>query len=1022
MKYLSSLLCLFVCLYSGVLKAQQTTGKISGRVVDKQTGEPLPGANIVVVGTQLGAASDRNGEFFILNIPPGKYDIRGTMMGYTSVVKKGVFVNINRTTQVNLALTMTTLDVGEEVVVVAEREKVRADVSFSTSYIQSDNIEMTPATSIENVIARSAGINKDDFGLQIRGMGEQDIAVYVDGMTFNDNRNDRPYTTINYDLVKEIEILTGGFSAEYGNARAGVINLTTKESADRYTGSMRVEYSPAALKHFGPYAFSDGNWWDWGRFQYFEPSPDLNKDGEPDFMGWNAYTDDPARNIYNLSPENNKKLWDYQHRKDVLHYGDVPDYIIQATFGGPIKPAWGFLRNTSFYLGLYRKFEAYAYQLSKPGVLNQNVNLKIIHKFSPTKKLTFFGMYGEDEGAGYDINQQHDYISDPNFIIKYNFLSSGIANTLFAVDNISNNIKWYNTHGGAKWTHMISPKTYYDIRFQGTYKNYWAHIPEEHPFGFEDSVRVGYKEYFFLEDRDGQTRGFPAFPKYYSYHYKTFLYDQNGYWLHRLTHSRCYDKSNLYSFNLKFDITSQISNRHQLRAGVGHTFDRIQEYRYAYGPDYRGEFRGEGKLDHTEWDADIHHGYAYFQDKMEFKGIIVNAGLRFDYWKPVSAMYDLTNNWSNEDLLTRGRLIEFREQMPKKDVAFRYHFSPRLGVAHPITVNSKIYFNYGHFVDIPDPNDVYWIQMGSIERLEAIGSPDLNLSKSIMYEVGYEHDLGLFRVNLNGYYHDIRDDVRRVSYTYSATVYYNTYRNDEYKETKGFEIRLDRNFGSWLRGFVNYEHRFAVRGSFGPTQIRPDDPFLEQENAAAEAKDRARNSIEPVRIAKASLSFISSKNWGPAIMGFEPLANWILTWDYYWRGGTRFHWDLTGTVDEHVKNWKWRDYNMLNLKLQRRLFENKGFGVELYLDVYNVFNIKNFNVSKYGAGISKGSYTTPGDPSRIFAAHGLDGSVEFDNYMKRIQELGKQPGDEVEYEYMPKREYVTYLFPRDIWFGLRFYF
>ncbi len=1013
---LSIVLCLLIGQFAF---GQRTTGKIAGTVTDKETGEPLPGANVIVIGSSMGAASDIEGEFFILNLPPGTYDVKASMMGYNAMVQKEVRVSINRTVTVNFPLSQTTLDFGQEVTIVAEREKVRTDVSFTTSYIQSDNIEMAPATSIENVIARHAGINKDDFGLQIRGMGERDIAVYVDGMNFNDNRNDRPYTTINYDLVKEIEILTGGFSAEYGNARAGVINLTTKESMQDFTGSVRIEYSPAALKHFGPYAFGNENWWDWGRFQYFEPSPDRNKDGKPDFIGWNAYTEDPARNIYDLSPENNKKLWDYQHRDEILHYGDQPDYTLQATLGGPMFPWWDTFNNTSFYLGIYRKFEAYAYQLSKPGVLNQNINLKITQKFGPSKKLTLFGLYGEDHGAGYQINQQHDYIQDPNFIIKYNFLRSGIANTLFAVDNISNNISWFNTYAGGKWTHMLSPKTYYDVRVQGTYKSYRGNVPMEHP---REQLESKYVDFFFLKDRQGNRRGFPAFPQYFSYHYKTFIYDQNGYWLHRLIHSRCYDKSHMYTLDAKFDITSQISKRHQIRAGFGHTFDRINEWRYAYGLDYRGKFDGVGKLDDTRWDADVHHGYAYAQDKMEFKGIVVNAGIRLDYWKPMTPMYDLTGNWSNTSLLTRGKYHDFHEQMPKKDITVKYHISPRLGIAHPITVNSKIYFNYGHFSDIVDPNQIYWIQMGSIERLEAIGYPDLRLPKSILYEVGYEHDLGLFRVNLNGYYHDIRDDVRRVSYTYSSTVYYHSYRNDEYKETKGFEIRLDRNFGRFLRGFINYEHRFTVRGNFGPTNIRPDDDYLHRENAAIEAKDEARNTIEPVRNLKASLSFIIPTDLGPSIAGFKPFADWLLTWDYYWRGGTRFHWDKTGTVDENIKNWQWRDYQMINLRLNRKLFNKGPMSVEIYCDIYNIFNIKNFNVSKYGSGLTAGSYTTPGDPSRIFAAQGLDGSVEFDNYMRRIKELGKQPGDAVEYEYMPKREYVTYLFPRDFWFGFRFSF
>ncbi len=89
------------------------TGKVSGRVIDKETGEGLPGANVVVKGTTLGASADINGNFFILNVPAGIYVVEASMIGYTPVEYKDVRVSIDLTTAINFNLSSTVLDLGE---------------------------------------------------------------------------------------------------------------------------------------------------------------------------------------------------------------------------------------------------------------------------------------------------------------------------------------------------------------------------------------------------------------------------------------------------------------------------------------------------------------------------------------------------------------------------------------------------------------------------------------------------------------------------------------------------------------------------------------------------------------------------------------------------------------------------------------------------------------------------------------------------------------------------------------------
>jgi len=265
-KFIISLLFLTLLLISiNDTLAQATRGKIAGRVIDKATSEPLPGASVLIAGTSIGAATDVDGYYFILNVHPGVYTITAQMMGYTSQSVSDVQVNVGRTSEVDFTLAETILE-GEVVYVSARKEGIRKDVSNSASTMASNVVEMIPSKNAEDLMTNVAGVTQDMYGLVIRGGYEDEIGFVVDGVSMNDERTNRPYTQINMGMVSEVEVLTGGFNAEYGNARSGIVNVVTKKPTKRYTGSFDYKNSPAALKHFGPNAWSNEDWWDWGRF------------------------------------------------------------------------------------------------------------------------------------------------------------------------------------------------------------------------------------------------------------------------------------------------------------------------------------------------------------------------------------------------------------------------------------------------------------------------------------------------------------------------------------------------------------------------------------------------------------------------------------------------------------------------------------------------------------------------------------------------------------------------------------
>ena len=222
---------------SGVAAFAGTTGKISGRVIDKENGEPIPSANVLIVGTTLGAAADINGDYFILNVPPGSYDVRASVVGYTHIIEKGVRVSADLTTKVNFALPSETLQLGEVIEVVAERPLIQKDVTASTKITTDDQIQALPVTNVNQAVALGAGTQGSGNNLHIRGGRAGEVAFLVDGLSVEDPLNRSIGLNVGRSALSELQIISGGFNAEFGNAQSGVIVLNTQEGRKaRYSG------------------------------------------------------------------------------------------------------------------------------------------------------------------------------------------------------------------------------------------------------------------------------------------------------------------------------------------------------------------------------------------------------------------------------------------------------------------------------------------------------------------------------------------------------------------------------------------------------------------------------------------------------------------------------------------------------------------------------------------------------------------------------------------------------------------
>ena len=212
----------------------QTTGKISGSITDKITSESLPGTNIYLERTSYGTASDGDGRFTIINIPPGKYTLKVDMIGYKSVRLEAVNVSVNRTLSLNIEMEQTVIE-GEVVTVEVARVAQKKDQTGTIKNISGDEINSLPVESIGSVINMQAGVGNGHF----RGGRNTEVTYMVDGVQV-----DEPFggsgaaVEIQPEAVQDLEIITGTFNAEYGRAMSGVVNLITRDGGPEFEGSI----------------------------------------------------------------------------------------------------------------------------------------------------------------------------------------------------------------------------------------------------------------------------------------------------------------------------------------------------------------------------------------------------------------------------------------------------------------------------------------------------------------------------------------------------------------------------------------------------------------------------------------------------------------------------------------------------------------------------------------------------------------------------------------------------------------
>jgi outer membrane receptor protein involved in Fe transport len=896
-----------------------TTGKVTGTVTDGKTGEPLVGVNVVIDGTRLGGATNARGQYVILNVPPGTCRVRATLVGYLGHLTDNVRVFIDQTSTVEIVLDEETIGLGE-VVTTAERQVVRKDVSTSVASFDAADVRALPVTDIAQVAQLQAGVEN---GLVIRGGGADQSLFLLNGVTQRDPRNNQPITQVALNAVQEVSVERGGFTAEYGQLQSGIVNVVTKEGGEAgYTVAATVRGRPPTRKYMGTSPFDPSSMW---LRPYLDPAVafDGTANGAwdpytqrqyPQFEGWNQVSQrlmqdtDPTND---LSPAGAQRLFEWQHRKQ--ENTDAWDYNIDVGVGGPVPFAQD-LGNLRFFLS-YRNFrDLLLVPLTREDYYEDGWLLRLTSDITPTMKLDLYGTAGKSYNVavnGTDQASSTDYLRSPYEITEDVNLQRFTGDARIFLDSYYSLADVKNWSGAAQLTHVLSATSFYDVRVEYIDRKYDAH-----PTYLRDTSRVYeiWPGYFTSEAPFG-----------WSPQPETGV---DGMLMGGHT-STTRDQSNISSLTIKSNVTSQLDAHNQMRAGIELLFNNLD---LNYGvvnlvfPESNQEIR---------WHHNPYRLAAYLQDKLEYLGFVANLGLRLDYSSGNVQWIDV----DPFDPSYYSAQYDPNAVYPTKKADPQLILSPRLGISHPITEYSKLYFNYGHFQQLPTYEQLLRLSRGSGDEVRAIGDPSLEMERTIAYELGYDHSLfDEYLLQVAGFYRDVSNHLGYTTYVNAdGSVQYDKATNDEYQDIMGFEATFRKTTGRWVTGFANYTYQVTTGGRFNKGRIY-EDPS-EQSRYDRNTTNLYQYRPLPTPYARVYLNFFTPGDYGTL------LGDWSLNFLFDWRSGGNVTWNPSNKpyVSQNVARVDWSN---LNVRLTKG-FTFGSAGVLVFMDVANVFNNKQLNLSSF---------------------------------------------------------------------------
>lgn len=895
---------LAMLLFAAVVATAGTTGKISGVVTDKETGEPLPGVAVSIVGMTIGSLTDVDGNYDILNVPVGDYSLKAQLVGYNSVEATDLAVHVDLTTTYDFQLVSLAVESGKVITVRAERPLIIQDQTASLEVVTKDEIQQMPTRGYQDIVGLNAGVVafRENAGIRTRGAGvkeltnepqmnirggrSSDVAYYVDGFSQQDPLTGISTTAINNNAIEEIQITTGGFNAEYGKVSAGVINVTTKEGEKNYHGNVE------------------------------------------------GITDN--------------------------FHGESYDYNTYAVdFSGPLTPSY---HKVSFYVSGERRWQRdRSPRATADGILPHNERDgwtwqgKLRWDVHPQANIRVGVLGSLDKWQEY----RRSYIFDANHMPRY---------------------EDRNNSGYVKLTHTLSKKTFYNLSvnyFQTErYRGDGVHFKDLFSYGGKEGYNLRFDDTRLFRPWDIDTTELDE-----AYTYSDYLHRNSSY------------------VGVRWDMTSQLDAHNEVQFGGEYQRHTLRYYRHLFPAEkifYEWRYNedrtdstwvlnptawldvdnygynregGQNELNDT-WNA-AKHPYeiaAYFQDKFDWQGLIVNAGIRFDFFDantlrlrneyyPLDPERTDTLKNPTKEQVTQSQLLT---EADLEDSKPETQLSPRIGVAYPVSDKTHFRLSYGKFFQRPELQYLY-VSYNYLEYMTLtapyyypVGNPNLKPEETTAYEVGVTHRLGEnTRLDVTAYYKDVKNltEVLRLP---SQPKGYPTYRNRDFGTIKGIETNLKMRRTRNVSLDLSYTFSIANgTGSFATSQRNIAWVDSERPVRVAPLDFDQRHKFTGI------VDIRAGQHEGPKMGDIFPLENTGLNVVFNFASGTPYtpakvYDEVTlasvsstpaSSINSRYGPWTYR----VDLKLNRE-FKLYDLSFDAYLWVLNVFNRENVLTVFEGTG------------------------------------------------------------------------
>jgi len=865
------------------------TGKIAGKIVDSSNGEPLAGVNVYLENTSIGTTTDVNGDYFMLNIPPGSYNIKTSMIGYGLKTVEDVRVSIDITTFVDVDLTIEALQ-ADEVTVVAERALLKNDDFSSRHSVSGDEMEIQPVDDFKQVAKNQAGIVGDHF----RGGRANEVLVLIDGIPMRDPAGlysgDLGGFTANIpdQAIQELEVTLGGFGAEYGNVQSGILNLAMKEGSKNFHGNFKV-----TTTNFGD-GLNDalmGERTDWLGTTYQHQLKNIYQ------MSLTGPL--PLNSSFSISGEFTKKdqgYWLNEQSDNTSFHGKLTTNLTPK-----IKLVLG---------GLYSKtvWDQFYFQASKYGP-ESDYPVNEYKEVIATEKTLYHYIYvdnPEDYTQGQERVESGTY-NDEDYEQVVTYYVAGMQEYLWDREQSSRS-------GYLVFTHALNSRTYYEIRLHNAYSNY--HYATKDIEDRDGDGNTSEDLIWNIDEGDGP--------------HPINRIREDNYWWARGDDPGYRDQAST-SNTIKGDLVSQININHMIKTGFEFSMHNTEVENVSWT-------NGIGAYRKDIWDEDSYDLGIYVQDKMEFKGIMALVGLRFDSFNPNGLSGDIVYPADYEYPYTSYDDEGVPEFTDAQTPTVKSQISPRIGISHPITDRDLLHFTYGHYFQRPDALFLYRNhQIQDLTKVgNRIGNPDLEPEKTVAYDFGVEH---LFsdnmKLSVTGFYKDVTNLVDWYKYVGKSiqNIELNVYTNADYGNIKGLELAFEKRMGKYWGGSLNYTFSVAKGRS---------SSYTDGAGTFSSAKRMNILDFDQTHTANLNLSFVvpeNSKLGSISVWKFQPIANWRANFNIDYGSGLPYTSYNSSIVNDERLPWT----STTDLRISKMIHFRDMASLSIFFDVFNLFNRENID-------------------------------------------------------------------------------